>query len=75
MKVSIYCCCTYLIVANPSPPPPPTVISRKFKGVAPLKDLTIPFLGIYPEKTTLKGYMHLNVHSSTVYYNQDVEAA
>ena len=41
-----------------APPPPTKVIPGKFKGLAPLKDLAIPFLGIYPEKTTSKRYMH-----------------
>ena len=30
--------------------------------------------GIYLEKTNLKIYMHLNVDSSTIYNNQDMEA-
>ena len=44
--------------------------------IEPPYDPAIPFLGIYPEKTkTLnsKRYMHLNVHSSIIYYSQDME--
>ena len=38
-------------------------------------DPAIPLLGIYPEKNKyLKGYMHANVHCSTVYNSQDMEA-
>ena len=37
-------------------------------------DPAIPLLGIYLEKTTLKRYIHPNVHSSTIYYSQDMEA-
>ena len=37
-------------------------------------DPAVPFLGIYPEKTNLKRYMHSSVHSSTIYNSQDVEA-
>ena len=37
-------------------------------------DPAIPLLGIYPEKTNLKRYMHLNIHSNTIYNNQDMEA-
>ena len=38
-------------------------------------DPAIPLLGIYSEKTyNLKRYMHPNVHYSTVYNSQDIEA-
>ena len=30
-------------------------------------DSTIPLLGIYPERTLSKGYMHQNVHYTTIY--------
>ena len=38
-------------------------------------DPAISLLGIYPknENTTLKRYMHTNVHSSTIYNWQDME--
>ena len=42
-----------------------------------LYDPAIPLLGIYLEKTTTlipKGYMYPNVHSSTIYNRQDMEA-
>ena len=42
-----------------------------------LYDPEIPLLGIYPEKNMalfLKGYVHPNVHYSTVYNSQDMEA-
>ena len=38
-------------------------------------DPEIPLLGIYPEKTIIeKKNMHPNVHSSTIYTSQDMEA-
>ena len=37
-------------------------------------DPAIPLLGIYPEKTIIKRVMYHNVHSSTIYNNQDMEA-
>ena len=37
-------------------------------------DPAVLLLGIYPEKTNLKRYMHPNVHSSTVYNSQDMDA-
>ena len=37
-------------------------------------DTRIPLLGIYPQKTHLKRYMHPNVHSSTIHNSQDMEA-
>ena len=46
-------------------------------------DPGIPLLGIYPEKTIMqkdtckkkkKRYMHPNVHCSTIYSSQDMEA-
>ena len=47
---------------------------KKIKRELP-NDLAIPFLGIYPEKTVnSKGYMHPNVHCSTIYNSQDMEA-
>ena len=40
-----------------------------------LYDPAIPLLGIYPEKNhNLKRYMHPNVHCSTTYNSQDMEA-
>ena len=39
-------------------------------------DPAIPLLGIYPEKTVIgKDTWHPNVHCSTVYNSQDMEAA
>ena len=38
--------------------------------------LTIPFLGIYPEKTkilNLKRYTHLSISNSTAYNSQDMK--
>ena len=37
-------------------------------------DPSIPLLGIYPEKTNLKRYMHPSDYSNTIYNSQDVEA-
>ena len=37
-------------------------------------DPTIPLLGIYPDKTLSKRYMHPYVHSSTIHNSQDMEA-
>ena len=37
---------------------------------APINSL----LGMYPEKTNSKRYMHPNDHSSTIYNSQDMEA-
>ena len=38
-------------------------------------DPAVPLLGIYPEKTiTQKRYMPFNVHRSTIYNSQDMEA-
>ena len=38
-------------------------------------DVAIPFLGLYPEeKHDLKGCMHPNIHCSSVYNSQDMEA-
>ena len=38
-------------------------------------DTAVPLLGIYLEKKhDPKGYMHPNVHCSTVYNSQDMEA-
>ena len=41
-------------------------------------DPAIPLLSLYPEKnknSNSKRYMHDNVHSSTIYNSQDMEAA
>ena len=39
-------------------------------------DPAVPLLGIYLEKNSnLKRYMEPNVHCSTIYNNQDMEAA
>ena len=39
-------------------------------------DPAIPLLGIYPEKTIIqKRYMHHNVHCSTIYNSQVMEAS
>ena len=37
-------------------------------------DSAIPLLGMYPEKTNLKKYMNPNVHCSTIYNGQNMEA-
>ena len=37
-------------------------------------DLAVPFLGIYPDKTNSKGYIHPNVCYSTIHNSQDMEA-
>ena len=37
-------------------------------------DPTIPLLGIYPEKTIIQKNMHPNVHFSTIYNSQDMDA-
>ena len=38
-------------------------------------DAAVPLLGLYPEKKhDLKGCMHPNIHCSTVYNSQDMEA-
>ena len=54
-------------------------ICRKKKLTEPdhlaiITDLAIPLLGIYPEKTNSKRYMHPNVHCNTIYNSQDMEA-
>ena len=36
-------------------------------------DPAIPLLGIYPDKTNPKTYMHPYVHSSNIYSSQDME--
>ena len=33
-----------------------------------------PLLGIYPEKSVIQRDMHHNVHCSTIYNSQDMEA-
>ena len=45
---------------------------KKLKTDLPY-DPTILLLGIYPEKTNLKGFMHPNVHSSTIYNSHNME--
>ena len=37
-------------------------------------DPAIPLLGISRENSNSKRYMHLNIHSSTIYNSQDMEA-
>ena len=37
-------------------------------------DPAIPLLCIYPEETIIQKYMYPNVHCSTVYKSQDLEA-
>ena len=37
-------------------------------------DPAIPLLGIYPEKTILQRVMYHNVHCSSIYDSQDMEA-
>ena len=38
-------------------------------------DAAVPLLGLYPEKKhDFKGCMHPNIHCSTVYNSQDMEA-
>ena len=37
-------------------------------------DPAIPLLGIYPEKTTMQKESYTNVHCSTIYNCQDMEA-
>ena len=37
-------------------------------------DPGIPILGIYPEKTIIQRVMYYNVHCSTIYNSQDMEA-
>ena len=37
-------------------------------------DPEIPLLGIYTEETRIKRYVYPNVHHSTVYNSQDMEA-
>ena len=37
-------------------------------------DPAIPLLGIYPEKTIIQRVTYHNVHCSTIYSSQDVEA-
>ena len=34
----------------------------------------VPLLGIYPEKTIIQRVMHRNVHCSTIYNSQVMEA-
>ena len=37
-------------------------------------DLAIPLLGIYTEKTIIQKVMYHNVHCSSIYNSQDMEA-
>ena len=46
---------------------------KKLKIELP-NDPAIPLLGIYPEKTVIQKDMHPNVHCSTIYNSQDMEA-
>ena len=46
---------------------------KKLKTELPYNP-AIPLLGMYLEKNSLKGYRHPNVHCSTVYNSQDMEA-
>ena len=46
---------------------------RKLKIDLP-DDPAIPLLGIYPEKTIIQRVMHHNIHCSSIYNSQDMEA-
>ena len=46
---------------------------KKLKTELP-HDPAIPLLGIYPEKTVIQKDMHPNVHCSTIYNSQDMQA-
>jgi len=46
---------------------------KKLKRELPY-DSSILLLGIYPEKTNSKRHMNPNVHCSTIYNSQDMEA-
>ena len=46
---------------------------RKLKIELPY-DPAISLLGIYPEKTIIQRHMHPNVHCSSIYNSQDMEA-
>ena len=50
-------------------------VSKKLKIELPY-DPAIPYWLYIHKKgnTNLKGYMHLNIHSISVYYSQDIEA-
>ena len=49
--------------------------SLKKLGIKPPHDPALPLPGIYPEETkTEKRHMYPNVHCSTSYNNQDLEA-
>ena len=37
-------------------------------------DPAVPLLGIYPEKTIIQRVMYHNVHCSSIYNRQDMEA-
>ena len=43
-------------------------------GIKPPYDPTIPLLGIYSEEDKIEKDMYPNVHRSTVYNSQDMEA-
>ena len=45
---------------------------KKLKIELP-RDLSIPVLGIQPEKTLIQKNTHLSVHSSTICSSQDLE--
>ena len=46
---------------------------KKLKVELPY-DSAIPLLGIYPEKTIIQRVMYHNVHCSSIYNSQDMEA-
>ena len=46
---------------------------KKLK-IEPPYDPAIPLLGIYPEKTIIQRVMYHNVHCSSIYNSQDMEA-
>ena len=43
-------------------------------GIKPPHDPAIPLLGIHTEETRIERDVYLNVHCSTVYNSQDMEA-
>lgn len=52
-------------------------VPQKTKNRGLPSDPVSPLLGISLEKnenTNLKTYIHPNIHSSTIYYSQDIEA-
>ena len=48
-------------------------VPQKLKIELPY-DPAIPLLGIYPEKTIVQKVMYQNVHCSSIYNSQDMEA-